>query len=178
MMTENQKLLITPRTRVGELLDAYPELESVLLELSPAFKKLKNPVLRKTVGKVATLQQAASLGNIPVTEVINTLRTEVGQQLFEGADSGDEINYEKPKWFDPEKVSVSFDASPLIDSGQNPMQEVFSHLELTNAGEIFLLTTPFVPAPIIELISKKGYSHYCLKSDQGSCSTYFIIPGS
>ncbi len=92
MMIENQKLIITPKTRVGELLDAYPELESVLLELSPAFKKLKNPVLRKTVGKVATLQQAASLGNIPVTEVINTLRTEVGQQLFEGVDSNDEIN--------------------------------------------------------------------------------------
>jgi len=177
-MSGNQKLIITPKTRVGELLDFYPELEPVLMELSPAFKKLQNPVLRKTVAKVATLQQAASLGNIPVTEVINTLRTEVGQQLFEGADSGDEINYEKPGWFDPGKVSVTFNASPLIDSGQNPMQEVFGHLEKINAGEIFLLTTPFVPAPIIELISKRGYVHYCIASNEGQCSTYFIIPGS
>jgi hypothetical protein len=177
-MSENQKLLITPKTRVGELLDAYPELESVLLELSPAFKKLKNPVLRKTVGKVATLQQAASLGNIPVTEVINTLRTEVGQQLFEGTDSNDEINYEPPGWYNPDKVSVSFNASPLIDSGKNPMQEVLAQLEKTNSGEIFLLTTPFVPAPIIELISKKGYSHYCITSNEGQCSTYFTIPAS
>jgi len=177
-MKGNKNLLITPKTRVGELLDSYPELEQVLMELSPAFKKLKNPMLRKTVGKVATLQQAASLGNIPVTEVINTLRMEVGQQLFEGEVSGDDINYKKPGWFDPGKVSVSFDASPLIDSGQNPMQEVLGHLEKTGPGVIFLLTTPFVPAPIIELISKKGYSHYCLKSDQGSCSTYFIIQGS
>ncbi len=177
-MAENQKLIITPKTRVGELLDTYPELEPVLLELSPAFNKLKNPVLRKTVGKVATLQQAASLGNIPVTAVINTLRAKVGQPLFEANASDDDINYEKPGWFDPAKVSVSFDASPLIDSGQNPMQEVFSHLEKAKSGEIFLLTTPFVPAPIIELISKKGYSHYCLKSDQRQCNTYFTIPGS
>ena len=177
-MSENQKLIITPKIRVGELLDTYPDLEPVLLELSPAFKKLKNPVLRKTVGKVATLQQAAALGNISVTGLVNTLRSKVGQQLFEGESSGDGINYEKPGWFDPGKVSVTFDASPLIDSGQNPMQEVFDHLELTNAGEIFLLTTPFVPAPIIELIDKKGYKHYCMKSDQGSCSTYFTIPGS
>jgi hypothetical protein len=178
MMTENHLLIITPKTRVGELLDTYPELESVLLELSPAFKKLKNPVLRKTVGKVATLQQAAALGNISVTELINTLRSEVGQQLFEGEVSGDDINYEKPAWLDPAKVSVSFDASPLIDSGQNPMQEVLGQLELTNTGEIFLLTTPFVPAPIIELISKRGYAHYCIASNEGPCSTYFIIPGS
>ena len=174
-MTEDQKLIITPKTRVGELLDAYPELEPVLLELSPAFNKLKNPVLRKTVGKVATLQQAASLGNIPVTEVINTLRTEVGQQLFEGADSSDEINYEKPGWFEPEKVVLSFDASPLIDAGQNPMQEVLRHLKQINSGEIFLLTTPFVPAPIIELIGKKGYTHYCIASDQDQCITYFAM---
>ena len=177
-MTGNQKLIITPKTRLGELLDAYPELESVLLELSPAFKKLKNPVLRKTVGKVATLQQAASLGNLPVTEIINTLRTEVGQQLFEGEDSGDEINYEMPVWFDPEKVSISFNASPLIDSGQNPMQEVMAHLEKTRVGEIFMITTPFVPAPIIELISKKGFKHYCTTYGEGQYSTYFIIPGS
>ena len=177
-MSGNQQLLITPKTRVGELLDTYPELEPVLMELSPAFKKLRNPVLRKTVAKVATLQQAASLGNIPVTEVINTLRSELGQQLFEGEVSGDDINYEKPGWFDPGKVTVSFNASPLIDSGQNPMQEVLGQLELTNAGEIFLLTTPFVPAPIIELISKRGYVHYCIASNEGPCSTYFIIPGS
>ena len=178
MMTENHLLIITPKTRVGELLDSYPELESVLMELSPAFKKLKNPVLRKTVGKVATLQQAASLGNIPVTEVINTLRTEVGQQLFEGAVSDNEINYKQPGWYDPDKVSASFNASPLIDSGENPMQEVLTHLEKTNSGEIFLLTTPFVPAPIIELISKKGYSHYCITSNEGQCATYFTIPVS
>jgi len=177
-MTKKHLLIITPKTRVGELLDTYPELESVLMELSPAFKKLKNPVLRKTVGKVATLQQAAALGNIPVTEVINNLRTEVGQQLFDGADSNDEINYKQPGWYDSDKVSVSFNASPLIDSGENPMQEVLAHLEKTNSGEIFLLTTPFVPAPIIELISKKGYSHYCITSSQGQCITYFTIPGS
>lgn len=177
-MPENQKLIITPRTRVGELLDFYPELEPMLLELSPAFKKLKNPVLRKTVGKVATLQQAAALGNFTVTELINTLRSEVGQQLYEGETSGEDINYEKPEWFDPEKVTVTFDASPLIDSGQNPMQEVFAHLENTGQEEIFKLTTPFVPAPIIELISKRGYAHYCTTSGKDQYSTYFTVPGS
>jgi len=176
-MSENQKLIITPKTRVGELLDAYPDLEPVLLELSPTFKKLKNPVLRKTVAKVATLQQAAAIGGIPVTEIVNTLRAELGQQLFEGEDSANNINFEKPDWFDPDKVTVSFDASPLIDAGQNPMHEVFLRLEETGPNEIFKLTTPFVPAPIIELISKKGYAHYCLKPDQAACTTYFTIPG-
>lgn len=49
---------ITPQTKVGELLDAFPELEETLFSLSPKFKHLKNPMLRKTVAKVATLYQA------------------------------------------------------------------------------------------------------------------------
>ena len=95
-MADKKDLLITPKTKVGELLDAYPELEPVLMNLAPAFKKLKNPVLRKTVGKVATLQQAASLGGIQVTEIINTLRAEVGQESFDKIAVDEEIMYEKP----------------------------------------------------------------------------------
>lgn len=77
-MEKQKALLITPKTRVGELLDTYPELEPVLMDLAPAFKKLQNPVIRKTVGKVATLQQAAAIGNVSLSEIINTLRLEVG----------------------------------------------------------------------------------------------------
>lgn len=57
----NHKLIITPHTKVSELLDAYPELEPILLELSPAFEKLKNPLLRKTIARFTTLKHAASI---------------------------------------------------------------------------------------------------------------------
>ena len=54
----DQKLIITPKTKVLQLIEAYPHLEDVLIEYVPAFKKLKNPILRNTVAKIATLQQA------------------------------------------------------------------------------------------------------------------------
>jgi hypothetical protein len=44
---------IGPETTVGALLEAYPELERVLMEMAPAFAKLRNPVVRRTVAKVA-----------------------------------------------------------------------------------------------------------------------------
>ena len=59
-----EKLIISPKTKVGELLDAYPQMEGVLLDLSPAFAKLKNPILRKTVARIATLQRAAVVGGL------------------------------------------------------------------------------------------------------------------
>lgn len=44
-----KNLEITPSTKVAELLAAYPELEAVLIGMAPPFKKLKNPVLRRSV---------------------------------------------------------------------------------------------------------------------------------
>jgi len=173
-MSGQKQLLITPKTRVGELLDCYPQLEPVLLKLAPAFRKLKNPVLRKTIGKVATLQQASALGNTPVTEIINTLRAEVGQELFNESNIQDEINFQEPEWFNVGNVTIRFDATKLINAGQNPMQEIFRHLEMTEKGKVFMLSTPFVPAPIIELIHKKGYTHYCHQNEQEMWNTYFL----
>ncbi len=59
MITQN-KLIITPQTKVKELLDAYPELEPVLIDMAPAFKKLRNPVLRRTIARVTSIKQAAA----------------------------------------------------------------------------------------------------------------------
>lgn len=66
-------LAINPETKVGELLDAYPEAESVLVEPAPRFKPLSNPVLRRTVARVTTLEQAARVGGIRVSAMIMAL---------------------------------------------------------------------------------------------------------
>jgi hypothetical protein len=58
------KIMITPRTRVGDLLYAYPQLENVLIDMSSAFEKLKNLILRNTIARVATLSQVAAVGGL------------------------------------------------------------------------------------------------------------------
>ena len=73
-------MIIVPHTKVGDLLDEYPQLENTLLKLSPTFSKLKNPIIRKTIGKVATLQQVAVVGNLKIDVLINALRKEIGQE--------------------------------------------------------------------------------------------------
>lgn len=156
------KIIITPKTRVGELLESYPELEPVLIEMSPAFEKLKNPILRKTVARVASLQQVAVVGGINVDEMVNRLRKEVGQ--YEGeTDSRDSeyLTVDSPDWFDEAKVVKKFDASPVINAGGSPMNEVLHETNLLKPGEIFELRTPFIPAPIIDMLKKKGYRVHC-----------------
>ena len=56
---------INAKTKIDELLKQYPFLEDFLITLSPKFKGLKNPIMRKTMGKVATLEMASTIPSRP-----------------------------------------------------------------------------------------------------------------
>jgi uncharacterized protein (DUF2249 family) len=168
------KLIISPKTKVGELLDAFPQLEETLLAISPAFAKLKNPILRKTVARVASLQQAAMVGGLKVEELGNRLRSEVGQDtLHNVAENSEYVVAEAPGWYNPGAVTVQFDASAIINSGGSPMVEILSMTNKLQSGEALELKTPFVPAPIIDMLKGKGFQTFSLQQG-GEVLTYFV----
>lgn len=168
------KLIISPKTKVGELLDAFPQLEESLLAISPAFAKLKNPILRKTVARVASLQQAAMVGGMKVEELVNRLREEVGQDtLHDVAENSEYVVTEAPDWFKSSAVTSHFDASPIINTGGSPMAEILSMTNKLQPGEALELKTPFVPAPIIDMLKGKGFQTFSLQQG-GEVVTYFV----
>jgi hypothetical protein len=163
-------LIITPKTKVLELIETYPELEDVLIEYAPAFKNLKNPVLRRTVAKIATLQQAAAIGGVKTEELINRLRKEVGQDLITG-ESGSQYNYQKPEWFAEDKIVKRFNASEMLAAGEHPVNQVIADLNHLEAGKIYELKAPFLTAPLIDKASSLGLKHWV---DKKSDEEYFI----
>lgn len=164
-------IIISPKTKVGELLDAYPHLESVLIEMSPAFEKLKNPILRKTVARVATLQQIAVVGGLKVDAIINRLRKETGQSDEESGNAdNDYLSIAPPEWYAAGKITQKFDASPLINSGGSPMKEILHYTNLLKEDEIFELRTPFIPAPIIYILKEKGFKVHSVQNEGDTVS--------
>lgn len=160
------KITITPKTRVGELLNSYPELEPVLMAMSPAFEKLKNPLLRKTVAKVATLQQVSVVGGLNVDEMVRSLRKAVGQSAGESV--SDQVEHqptEAPDWFDKAKISGRYDATPIINSGESPLSEILRLASFLKEGEILELRTPFIPAPVLDMLRAKNFRIYTVAND-------------
>jgi DUF438 domain-containing protein len=76
-MTTTPPLTITPKTTVHTLLKQYPFLLDFLAEYHPEFKKLTNPVLRRTVGRMATLDTVAEQGNVPLNVLTQDIADEV-----------------------------------------------------------------------------------------------------
>mgnify|MGYP001034189268 FL=1 len=145
--------------KVSDLLDAYPHLEGTLLDLSPAFSKLRNPILRRTVAKVTTLQQAAKVAGVSPFLLLETLRQAAGLPIDNSNESIDIDNEQKdkPEWFGEMNITIRFDARPIIESGENPMQEIIRLSKELQNNQIMELTAPFKPVPIMDLLKSKGF---------------------
>ncbi|MEW6266888.1 MAG: DUF438 domain-containing protein [Thermodesulfobacteriota bacterium] len=68
---------VNGETKVLALLEPYPFLIETLVSISPHFNNLKDPVLRETMGKVATLNHASAVSGVPVDELFGKLAAAV-----------------------------------------------------------------------------------------------------
>ena len=168
-MTE---IIIAPKTKVAELIDAYPQLEQVLIDYVPAFEKLKNPVLRKTVARITTLQQAAAIGGVKVEDLINHLRKEVGQDRFSGA-AESAYTTVQPGWYAEARVVAELDAKGMLAEGEQPVNQVIADLNALAPGDIYKLVAPFMPAPLVDKASSLGVSHWVTEKDDQELVIYF-----
>lgn len=163
---------ITPKSKVLKVIEDFPQLEQVLINYVPAFKNLKNPVLRKTVARVATLQQAASIANVKVEELINHLRKEVGQDLYAQSEEQG-YNTQKPMWFDAQKIILELDAKEMLERGEHPVNQVIADLKDMGPNNIYKVTAPFLPAPLIDKASSLNVHHWVVKENEESFVIYF-----
>jgi hypothetical protein len=170
------KLDITPDTKVGALLDAYPELENKLIALAPAFAKLRNPILRKTVAKVATLRQAAQVGGVGLGTIITTLRREAGLESMDVHDGTSVSASAPPDWFSRDKIAKTFDARPMLESGQHPISIVMKDLDALPDGAIYELITPFLPAPLLDMAKQKGFECWSVNESDELVKSYLTKP--
>ncbi len=171
----SEQITITPETKIGALLDNYPRLEEVLIEIAPAFKKLRNPILRKTVAKVATLRQVAQIGNVDLGTLINTLRAKVGMKGINGLTSEHEgDNHLSPAWWDEAHIVQKLDARPIIEAGEQPINRVMRELKKLKQDEIYELITPFMPAPLMDMAKKLGFRVWSKPEKEAVFRTFFI----
>jgi len=149
-------LTISPETTVGALLEAYPQTEAVLVEIAPAFAKLRNPVVRRTVAKVATLQQAAAIGGVGLAELIGKLRESVGQGTAAFPRAATPASGHEAAWLAETGVVEEIDADAMLEQGVHPIGRVRAAVGALAPGELVLLRSSFRPEPLIETMRRSG----------------------
>lgn len=170
-----ENLIITPKTKIFDLLEAYPQLEDVLIGMAPQFKKLKNPVLRKTITKITNLNQAATIGGLNVEELINKMRAEVGQSTIDSINEQDHIHTKQPDWFNKTLIINTIDIRDMLHEGEQPVHEVMSEIKKLEKDKILKVIAPFIPAPLIDKSLSLGYKHWLDKKSEQEYHVYFAM---
>lgn len=169
-----EKLIITPKTKIYELLETYPTLEDILISAAPQFKKLKNPILRKTITRITTISQAAVIAGLNIEELVNTLRKNIGQDSIDTfVEEDNKYNTNCPDWFKDKNVIDTIDVSKMLNKGEQPVHEVLSRLKKLNKNEILEIVAPFIPAPLIDKSISLGFFHWLKEFSTEEYRVYF-----
>jgi hypothetical protein len=169
-------LIITPKTRIYELLEAYPDLEETLIAAAPEFRKLKNPLLRRTIARITNIGQAAVVGGLNVEELVNRLREKAGQdKLDQLADEGNRYITVCPDWYNATAVVETIDIRDMLHRGEQPVYEVLAAIKRLGSKEILEILAPFIPAPLLDKSLSLGYRHWLVKASDDQYKVYFTL---
>ena len=173
----NKPFPIDAKTKVAELLEHYPEVEAVLLQQAPAFQRLKNPILRKTVARLTSLEAAARVAGINPRDLIIALRRSAGLEgspdhgVFETSTMPSSNT--PPDWFREEKVAGTVDADQLLAAGKAPLGEITDRLRGLEPGHILKMESSFEPAPLIDHLRGQDF-RFWLRNNGANIYELFI----
>lgn len=170
---------ITAKTKLNDLLNTYPQLEEQIIQAAPAFKNLKNPILRRTVGKMATIEKVVQIGGLDLTTFINLLRRQVGQPELVPPDLQIPAVEDRPITAEPDwiKGEAQFvvDGKEILATGGVPLNRINELLPQLEPGRFLLLVTDFEPVPMIDAVKlqKRKFFHKVDPLDATRHLTYF-----
>jgi len=121
---------INAKTKIDEMLKQYPFLEDFLITLSPKFKGLKNPIMRKTMGKVASLEMASKISGLKIDTLITLLTAEIEKHGGGGVDTSGE-------------AAAGSQSEPLTDPGERQAALKGIIKDLHDGGDMEVLKQRF-----------------------------------
>jgi len=178
---------INENDTIYDIVNKYPQIKDKLIAISDKFQKLNNPLLFNTVAKITTVKKAASVANIYLYEFLYELNDAIGmgKEFLESKKSEifsknfkisevDDVNYEKPSWFDKIDKFEIYDVSNL----EEPFFKIVDIAKNKNYGEGFCIIQNFKPLPIIEYLKTLQFENYIdFKENKYFIYFYKIIGG-
>jgi hypothetical protein len=74
---------LSASTKVAELLSEYPFLKEFLVNFDPHFKTLSNPVMMRTLGRIATMSKVSFMTGVSLEELFPAIAAEVKNRTGE-----------------------------------------------------------------------------------------------
>lgn len=171
-------MLINEQTKIAALIKHHPDALETIITLSPDFKKLRNPVLRKLMAGRTSISMASKIGRCTPQDFFKALAP-LGFEVDEKEEALiEEQKVRQPlpdylKALRPEQI-VSFDVRQILADGKDPLRAIQEKVKALGHGEALRIINTFEPVPLIKLLEKQGFRTYVDFVDKDVIETYFF----
>ncbi|MDQ3711006.1 MAG: DUF2249 domain-containing protein [Acidobacteriota bacterium] len=186
---------VTREMKIKEVLAMNEEkVLSTLTMLAPEFERLNYPKLRRAMSGRVSIEQAAKIARVPLTEMLYVLNLALGEDEAELAAElflSDWRDFEytdvnlpvKPSEIvnikDTDENVIFVDLMPQAEEKRDPMPEIAKGLvSLKNpTTDVLLIKHPFDPIPLREMFARRqGLASWAEERKTGEWFVYFYRP--
>lgn len=172
---------ITADWKISDVLQVHPELLDVLVESSPHFSKLRNPLLRKVQSRLVTVGQAAGIAGIETDALVKRLNIAAGidtpepqsPTIDETAALGPE-----PPWVGSATIAEELDVRPFQQRGEEPFSAIMAAIRNVPRGQVLRLRNTFEPVPLYAVLGQRGFEHWTRELAEDDWEILFFNSGA
>lgn len=186
---------IMPEMKVKDALKVNEKMLDAFIWLAPEFERLRHERLRRAMSGRVTVEQAARIARVPVTEVLYLLNIAAGEneeKLSIELNLRPKDEYEYRETNPPSKPAelrgvldtdrrVRFvDVTEQAELKQDPLPKIARGLVLLkNPDDVLLVRHPFDPIPLRDLFARKrGLASWAEEREPNDWYIYFYQPGA
>lgn len=184
---------ITGEMKIKEVL-AFDEekMLQTLFWLAPEFERLRYKKLRRAMSGRVSVEQAARIARVPLTEMLYVLNLAIGEpeeklsaELRQTDWTDFEFRETNPPLKSMEILNLRDDSANVIfvdlmlyaEAKLDPMPAIAKGLvSLKRPEEILLLKHPFDPIPLRDMFARRGFASWAEERNLGEWFIYFYHP--
>jgi hypothetical protein len=185
---------VTADMKVKDVLKINERMLDAFTWLAPQFERLRNPGLRKVMANRVTVEQAARIAKVPLTEALYVLNIVAGVEARELHTGMHELPVEafqfhtdnaprRPREIaglsdDDERVRL-VDVMPHARLEEDPLPTIMREmLSLHGEYEVVLVRHPFDPVPLRDLFARRGFASWAEERRPNEWYIYFYRPSA
>ena len=147
---------ITSDDNVKEVLDKYPELKTILSDLSPKFQRLQNPIIYNTLAKFATFKDAAKVTGVSLCELLHTVNKYLGTEKKLMQVMPECIKSSEKQEFDSEPITWQETNDRYVMNSTN-QDEILSLVATLKPQQNIVIITTLVPDVLVRYARFLGF---------------------
>jgi len=170
-------MLINSQTKIAALLKHHPDALEAIVTLSPDFKKLRNPILRKLMAGRTSISMASKIGGCKPEDFFRILKPYGFEADISVQDESESVSKAPlPAFLQEVKASdiVSLDVREMLAGGTDPLKLIQKTVKELQAGQVLKIINTFEPTPLIKLLENQGFKAHVDALDKELIETYFF----